>query len=98
MPSAAPRWTCCGATWRKSSAGTSRRSTPIWPVSRADARHDPAERTWRPVLFFGLNTWVLVAVLAGVLLVATVAGLVVGRTLAARSEQISEPFGVLQGA
>jgi hypothetical protein len=50
------------------------------------------------VLFFGLNTWVLVVVVAGIMLAATVAGLVVGRVMAARSEQMREPFGVLQGA
>jgi hypothetical protein len=50
------------------------------------------------VIFFGLSTWALAFVLAGVMLGATLAGLLVGRAMAARSEHLREPFGVLQGA
>jgi hypothetical protein len=50
------------------------------------------------VVFFGLSTWALAFVLAGVMLGATLAGLLVGRAVAARSEHLREPFGVLQGA
>jgi hypothetical protein len=50
------------------------------------------------VVFFALSTWVLTAVLAGIMLVATFAGLAVGRAMAARSDHLREPFGVLQAA
>jgi hypothetical protein len=50
------------------------------------------------VVFFELNTWALTAVLAGIMLIATFAGLAVGRALAARSDHLREPFGILQGA
>jgi hypothetical protein len=50
------------------------------------------------VLFFGLNTWVLATALAAITFGATVAGLLVGRTVHGRSEILREPFGVLQGA
>jgi len=50
------------------------------------------------VLFFGLSTWVVAGVVAVVLFGATLAGLAVGRVMAARSDGLSEPFGVLQGA
>jgi hypothetical protein len=50
------------------------------------------------VLFFGLSTWVLAVVLSAIMAAATVTGLLVGRKVAARSEHLQEPFGVLQGA
>jgi hypothetical protein len=50
------------------------------------------------VVFSGLSTWVLAAVLSGIMLGATIAGLLVGRAMAARSEHLRESFGVLQGA
>jgi hypothetical protein len=50
------------------------------------------------VVFFGLNTWVLVLLLAGILFGATATGLVLGRVMGAHSEGLREPFGVLQGA
>jgi hypothetical protein len=50
------------------------------------------------VTFFGLSTWVLVAVLGGIMLGATVAGLLLGRGMSARSDRLREPVGVLQGA
>jgi hypothetical protein len=50
------------------------------------------------VLFFGLSTWLLALLLAAIMTIATVGGLVVGRKVAARSEHMREPFGVLQGA
>jgi hypothetical protein len=50
------------------------------------------------VVFFGLSTWALTAVLAAIMLVATFAGLAVGRALAARADHLREPFGILQGA
>jgi hypothetical protein len=50
------------------------------------------------VFFFGLSTWVLLLLLGGVMFGATVAGLVAGKAMGARSEGFREPFGVLQGA
>jgi hypothetical protein len=50
------------------------------------------------VAFFGLSTWVLGLVLAGIMFGATVTGLLVGRAIAARSQHLREPIGVLQGA
>jgi hypothetical protein len=50
------------------------------------------------VFFFGLNAWVLALLLAGVMLGATLAGLLAGRAMSSRSEGFREPFGVLQGA
>jgi hypothetical protein len=50
------------------------------------------------VFFFGLNAWVLALLLAGIVFGATVAGLLAGRAMSARSEGFREPFGVLQGA
>src|SRR3954451_8326692 len=50
------------------------------------------------MVFFGLNTWLLVLLLAGILFGATATGLVLGRVMGARSEGLREPFGVLQGA
>jgi hypothetical protein len=49
-------------------------------------------------VFFGLSTWALIVVLTGIMLAATVGGLAVGRALAARGDQLREPFGILQGA
>ena len=46
----------------------------------------------------GMSTWLLGAVLLLVMLGATAAGLLLGRGLAHRSEQLREPLGVLQGA
>src|SRR3954447_8021350 len=54
--------------------------------------------TFRTVIFFGLSTWVLVVVLAGIMLGSTAAGLLVGRAMGGRSDALREPFGVLQGA
>jgi hypothetical protein len=50
------------------------------------------------VLFFGLATWVLAIVVAAMMAAATVAGLVLGRRLATRSDDLREPFGILQAA
>jgi hypothetical protein len=50
------------------------------------------------VLFFELRTWVLVIILAAVILVATAVGLMVGRAMRHRSEELREPFSVMQGA
>ncbi|MGY1694674.1 MULTISPECIES: bestrophin-like domain [unclassified Geodermatophilus] len=50
------------------------------------------------MVFFGLNTWVLAAVLGAIMAVATVTGLLVGRAMAARSDHVRESYGVLQGA
>ncbi len=52
----------------------------------------------RGVLFFRLNTWVLVLLLVGVMAAATAAGLLIGRRMAAHGEHVREPFGVLQAA
>ena len=50
------------------------------------------------MLFFRLNTWVLVLLLVVVMAVATAAGLLIGRRMAAHGEHVREPFGVLQAA
>jgi len=50
------------------------------------------------VFFFGLSTWLLALLLTAVMIGATVAGLLVGRAMSARSEGFREPFGVLQAA
>jgi hypothetical protein len=50
------------------------------------------------VLFFGLSTWALALVLAVMMAAATVAGLALGRRLATRSDDLREPFGILQAA
>ena len=50
------------------------------------------------MLFFRLNTWVLVLLLVGVMAAATAAGLLIGRRMAAHGEHVREPFGVLQAA
>jgi hypothetical protein len=56
------------------------------------------------VLFFGLNTWLLVLLIAAIMLLATAAGLVFGRVIARKAEErgdgdsLREHFGVLQGA
>jgi hypothetical protein len=50
------------------------------------------------VFFFGLNAWVLALLLTVVLVGATLAGLLAGRAMHARSAGFREPFGVLQGA
>src|SRR3954463_3435169 len=70
------------------------------PAGRIWVRPPPdrTERRTPSVVFFGLNTWVLVLLLAGILFGATATGLVLGRVMGARSEGLREPFGVLQGA
>jgi hypothetical protein len=50
------------------------------------------------MFFFALPTWLLIIVIAAVMFGATAAGLLLGRKLADRSEDLREPFGVLQGA
>lgn len=50
------------------------------------------------MLFFGLSTWLLALVVAAIMAGATVAGLVLGRRLATRSDDLREPFGILQAA
>ena len=50
------------------------------------------------MLFFGLSTWVLALVLAATMAAATVGGLLLGRRLATRSDDLREPFGILQAA
>lgn len=49
-------------------------------------------------MFFALDSWQLALVLAGIMVGATIVGLVVGRALRHRSETLREPFGVVQGA
>jgi hypothetical protein len=56
------------------------------------------------VLFFGVNTWVLVLMIAAIVLAATGGGLLLGRVIARGADErgdgdsLREPFGVLQGA
>jgi hypothetical protein len=49
-------------------------------------------------LFFRLSTWELALIIFGVVIGATVLGLVGGRYLRKHSETLREPFGVLQAA
>ena len=49
-------------------------------------------------MFFSLSTWQLALVIFGIVVGATVLGLLVGRSLRRHSETLREPFGVLQGA
>src|ERR1700712_6102706 len=50
------------------------------------------------MFFFRLSTWALLLGLAAVMGGATVAGLVFGRRMGTRSNDLREPFGILQGA
>jgi hypothetical protein len=50
------------------------------------------------MFFFVLPTWLPALVIAVVMFGATLAGLLVGRRLGDRSQDLREPFGVLQGA
>jgi hypothetical protein len=50
------------------------------------------------MFFFRLNTFVLLLVLAGIMVGATLIGLAIGRRLGERSSSLREPFGILQGA
>src|SRR3954469_4445216 len=52
----------------------------------------------RRVLFFGLDTWVLAAVLGVVMVGATLVGLLLGRRIGRSSDSFREPLGVVQGA
>jgi hypothetical protein len=50
------------------------------------------------VLFFGLSTWLMALVLSVVIAGAIVVGHLVGRSMRERSEQVREPFAVMQAA
>ena len=50
------------------------------------------------MLFFGLPTWVLAAVLGVILVGATVGGLLLGRRIGRSSDTFREPLGVVQAA
>lgn len=50
------------------------------------------------MLFFGLSTWVLALLLAVVIVGATVVGHLIGRSTRATSEDVREPFAVIQAA
>jgi hypothetical protein len=50
------------------------------------------------VLFFGLDTWVLAAMLAVIMVGTTVGGLFLGQRIGRSSETFKEPLGVVQGA
>jgi hypothetical protein len=50
------------------------------------------------MLFFRLSSWALVLLLFATVLGATALGLVLGRRLRHRSEDLREPFAVLQAA
>jgi hypothetical protein len=50
------------------------------------------------MIFFRLNTWLLLLGLAVVMVSATLAGLAFGRRVGRRSSNLREPFGILQGA
>jgi hypothetical protein len=50
------------------------------------------------VLFFELSAWTLIIVLCAIIVGATAIGLLVGRALRDKSEDLREPFFVMQGA
>src|SRR3954454_5573163 len=50
------------------------------------------------MIFFRLNSWVLLLVLAALMVGATLAGLALGRRVGLASSSLREPFGILQGA
>jgi hypothetical protein len=50
------------------------------------------------VLFFGLSTWLLAALLGAIMIGATLAGLLLGRRIGRSSDSLREPLGVVQGA
>lgn len=50
------------------------------------------------MLFFALSTWVLALLLAVVIVGATVVGHLIGRSTRASSEDVREPFAVIQAA
>ena len=50
------------------------------------------------MLFFGLNTWILAAMLAAIMTGATLVGLLLGRRMGSSSDTLREPLGVVQGA
>jgi hypothetical protein len=50
------------------------------------------------VIFFRLNSWVLFLGLAGIMIIATLTGLALGRRAGKRSSTQRESFGILQGA
>src|SRR4051794_20375184 len=52
----------------------------------------------RRVLFFGLTTWVVAAVLGVVMIGATLVGLLLGRGIGRSGDTFREPLGVVQGA
>jgi hypothetical protein len=50
------------------------------------------------VFFFELSTWLLLVLLFVVIVGATVIGLLVGRAVRDKSEDLREPFSVMQAA
>src|SRR3954454_12733363 len=50
------------------------------------------------MLFFALNTWVLIAVLGALMVGVTLAGVIVGQRIGRHSDSLREPLGVVQGA
>ena len=50
------------------------------------------------MLFFQLSTWLLALLIFLVLAAATAVGLLAGRALRGRSEDLREPFSVMQAA
>jgi hypothetical protein len=50
------------------------------------------------MLFFALNTWVLIAVLGAIMVGVTLAGVIVGQRIGRHSDSLREPLGVVQGA
>src|ERR1700712_817755 len=50
------------------------------------------------MLFFGLNTWILAAVLGAIMVGATLAGVLLGQRIGRSSDSLLEPLGVVQGA
>jgi hypothetical protein len=50
------------------------------------------------VLFFGVNTWILAALLAVIMVGATIGGLFLGKRISDSADAFKEPLGVVQGA
>src|SRR3954451_12408413 len=68
-------------------------TSPSLPVTSVQA-----QRRKPSMIFFRLNTWVLLLVLAAIMVGATLAGLAIGRRVSLRASNLREPFGILQGA
>src|ERR1044072_2471178 len=65
-------------------------------IPRPSRKRSSATRT--ATMFFRLATWEIALLLFAVLLGATALGVLVGRRVRHLSDDLKEPFGILQGA